>query len=91
MSSRWPGRTGSRPGAWVVARCHPDDFPEGYHTAGERQGLMKSVPFRSKVTARPRGAIGLRQVDGMAIRPTSWPRLRHRHLTDVYPLLIVIP
>lgn len=48
-----------------VARCHPDDLPEGYHTAGERQGwqmTITTIPWLPPTA----DVIGPRQVDGMA-------------------------
>lgn len=64
-------------GGGVVARCHPDDLPEGYHTVSERQSCSFRVPTWSNVAARQRrdrAAPGRR--DGRGIRRTrgavSW-------------------
>jgi hypothetical protein len=49
-----------------VGRRHPDDLPEGYHTAGGRQAWQSAIPVDIGGLPPTDGVIGLRQVDGMA-------------------------
>ena len=56
-----PGGQISRMGA-----CHPDDLPEGYHTAARGQSLARRRRLRRGLPTSVR-AVGLRQVDGMAL------------------------
>ena len=49
-----------------MGACHPDDLPEGYHTADRGRSWRCRVRLRRGPPTVVR-AVGLRQVDGMAL------------------------
>ena len=52
----------------IAGPCHPDDLPEGYHTAARGQQLrMVGPPVCVEGLPTNDRAVGLRQVDGMAL------------------------
>ena len=50
--------------SWVARGCHPVDLHQGYHTASGALALL--VRCGVGVGRPGHGAVGLRQVDGMA-------------------------
>lgn len=52
----------------MAAPCHPDNLPEGYHTADRGQSLAGSAGGGVEGCPRSSARSGLRQVDGMALR-----------------------